>query len=264
VRLGLILVFTIFLLSLLAPLIVGPQGLRFDLPSRLESPSRSHLLGTDENGVDVLAKILYGARLSLTVAIGVVGISTFIGLLLGTIAGFYNGVTESVLMRFIDMLQAFPGFLLALAVIAFMGSSITNMIFALCITGWTAYARLVRGEILSLKTREFVSAARATGVSNVEIITRHLWPNVMATLAVQMSFGLAGAVISEAGLSFLGLGASPSTPSWGALLSSGRKYLISDPWLSIFPGLAILTLVLGFNLIGDGLRQQLDPKSQAL
>ena len=253
---GLFLILFILGSSLLAPLFTPKDALDFNLPNRLQSPSTHHYLGTDENGSDVLAKILYGGRLSLVVALSVVGISSLVGLILGTWAGYSGGIIDTLLMRFVDMLQAFPGFLLALALIAFMGSSLTNVIVALCITGWTAYARLIKAEVQSIKEREFVTSARAIGVSPRKIIFRHIWPNVISPLSVQMTFGLAGAVISEAGLSFLGLGVPPSTPSWGALLSSGRRYLISAPYLSIFPGIALVVLVLGFNLLGDGIRKR--------
>jgi peptide/nickel transport system permease protein len=260
---GLILISLILLGGYFAPALSGHQPLTFDLSQRLLSPSSSHFFGTDENGVDVLTKILYGARLSVFISFTVVGISVFIGLILGCLSGYIGGLTDLFIMRFIDMLQAFPSFLIALALIAFIGPSIPNLIFALCITGWTAYARLVRGEIAYLKKKEFVQAAVALGTSDLRIIIRHIIPNLMAVLSVQMSFGLAAVVISEAGLSFLGLGAPPSTPSWGALLSSGRKYIVSSPSLSLFPGMAILVLVLGFNLLGDGLRRHFDSSSRS-
>jgi peptide/nickel transport system permease protein len=253
---GLLLILLILTASLLAPILTSKTALNYNLSERLQGPSVSHFFGTDENGSDVLAKVLYGGRLSLFVAFSVVGISSLIGLVLGTFAGFFGGVAESILMRTIDMLQAFPGFLIALALIAFMGPSLGNVVLALCVTGWTAYARLVKAEVEAIKEREFVKSAFALGIPSRQIIFRHIWPNLFAALSVQMTFGLAGAVISEAGLSFLGLGAPPSTPSWGALLSSGRRYLISAPTLSIFPGLALVVLVLGFNLLGDGLRKR--------
>lgn len=260
-KIGITLILLILTGSLCAPLLTSKNSLDFNLPERLQAPTTHHIFGTDENGVDVFSKILYGGRLSLLIAFSVVGISVLIGLALGTLAGYYGGLFETLIMRTIDMLQAFPGFLIALTIIAFMSSSIPTLIFALCITGWTAYARLIKAETNNIKTKDFVLAAQAMGTPPHQIIFRHIWPNVMAVLAVQVSFGLAAVVISEAGLSFLGLGVPPETPSWGTLLSSGRRYLITAPELSVFPGLAILTLVLGFNLFGDGLRRYFDPKS---
>jgi peptide/nickel transport system permease protein len=251
---GVTIVLLIFLLSWLAPMFTQPEQLHFNLSQKLQGPSLQHFLGTDEFGSDVLAQLIYGGRVSLAIAFGVVGISTVIGLIAGTIAGYFGGVFEIFFTVTVDMLQAFPGFLLALAIIAFVGPGLRNIIFALCITSWTAYGRLVRGEVMGLKSKDYVVAARASGGNTFSIIIKHIWPNLVAVLAIQMSFGLAGAVISEAGLSFLGLGVPPGTPSWGSLISSGRKYLITDPALSIFPGIAILTLVFSFNKIGDGLR----------
>jgi peptide/nickel transport system permease protein len=258
---GLGIISLIALAGIFAPFLTHYDPVQFNLAQKLLTPSSQHFLGTDGNGSDILARLLFGARLSLRIAFVVVAVSTLIGLAAGSLAGYYGGLIDQIVMRVLDMLQAFPGFLLALAIIAFMGTGVNNLIFALCITGWAGYAKLIRGEIQNLKTRDFVAAAHALGGSDFLIIVRHLWPNVLAVLSVQMTFGLAATVISEAGLSFLGLGAPPNEPSWGSLLGSGRKYLIDAPHVSVFPGLAIMFLVLGFNLLGDGLRRRVDPKS---
>jgi peptide/nickel transport system permease protein len=260
VKPGLFIIICVALAAFLAPTLSTHSPTDYNLADKLAPPSAEHYLGTDSNGADIYSQILYGARLSLRISAAVVFISLFLGILLGSIAGYYGGWPDLFLMRFIDMLYAFPGFLLALTIIAFLGSSINNLILALCVTGWTAYARLVRGEIMNLKSRDFVTAAHAIGVSDWRIIARHLWPNLVAILSVQVSFGMAGAIVSEAGLSFLGLGAPANEPSWGALLSSGRKSLIQAPHVSLFPGLAIMTLVLGFNFLGDGLRKRFNPR----
>ncbi len=238
--------------------IVDPKIMK--LENSFQGPSLQHPFGLDENGSDVFSMMLYGARISLLVALSVVGISALLGTFLGAIAGYYGKWVDQVMMRIIDMLYAFPGFLLAIALVAVLGPSIQNLIFALCITGWTSYARLVRGEVLHLKEREYVQSAKAVGASSLRQILHHILPNLTGPLVVQASFGMAGTIISESGLSFLGLGAPPTEPSWGGLLNAGRQALIDAPHLSIFPGIAILLLVLSFNLLGDGLRDYLDPK----
>ena len=260
-RAGLLIILMVVAAAFCAPLLTSFDPAHFNLPEKLQGPNSHHFLGTDGNGIDIFSSLLYGARWSLEISGVVILISLLIGVTLGALAGYYGGFAEGLIMRFIDMLQAFPGFLLALAIVAFLGSSVNNLIFALCITGWTAYARLIRGEIQNLKTKDFALSATALGVPNRIILVRHLLPNCYALLAVQVSFGLAGVIISEAGLSFLGLGAPPNEPSWGALLGAGRKYLIEAPHVCLFPGLAIMILVLGFNLLGDGLRRHYDPKS---
>ncbi len=262
-KLGLSIIFTISTLAVLAPMVSPYDPTDYELSARLQTPSSIHFLGTDTNGTDIFTQLLFGARLSLTISFIVIGISVFIGLIFGSLAGYWGGSIDMILMRIIDMMYAFPGFLLALSVIAFLGPSISHLIFALCITGWTSFARIVRSEMMSLKTKEFVSSAKAIGVSDLRIIVTHLWPNLVAPVSVQISFGLAATIMSEAGLSFLGLGVPPNETSWGTLLSMGRRVLINAPHVSIFPGLAIMTLVLGFNLVGDGLRLYFDPKSSS-
>lgn len=248
------------LVAFLAPSLSIQDPNYMDLSLRYAPPSLAHPFGLDENGSDVFSKVIYGSRISLSVALTVVFISSFLGLILGSISGYIGGWVDSLIMRFIDMLHAFPGFLLALGLVAVLGPSVRNLIFAMCITAWTGFARLVRAEVLHLKSREYVLSAKAVGTSNFRILRLHIWPNLIGVLVVQATLAMAGTIISESGLSFLGLGAPPSTPTWGALLNSGRKILFEAPHVSVFPGLAILTLVLGFNLLGDGLRDYLDPK----
>ncbi len=234
---------------------------QMNLEEQLKGPSAKHIMGQDENGSDVLAKVSIGARVSLSVALFTVIFSAFIGLIIGSLSGFFGGKVDQIIMRFIDMVQAFPNFLLALALVAALGPSIKNLILAMVLTGWSGFARLVRGEVLYIKEKEFVQGARALGAGNFRQITKYIWPNLYGTLSVQATFAMAGAIITESGLSFLGLGAPPTTPTWGALLNSGRRFLEEAPHLSLFPGLAIIIFILGFNLLGDGLRAYLDPKS---
>ncbi len=260
--LGIFLIVGMILIAVLAPWIAGEDPNHMSLADRYQAPSLAHPFGLDQNGSDVFAKVVLGARVSLLVALTVVGISTLIGLIAGSLAGYWGGWVDQLLMRFIDMLYAFPGFLLALSLVAVLGPSIPNLIFAMCITGWTGYARLVRGEVLHLRTKEYVQGAQAIGAGPIRVVCRHIWPNLVGPLVVQATFGMAGTIITESGLSFLGLGAPPTVPTWGALLNAGRRILIEAPHVSIFPGLAILLLVLGFNLFGDGLRDWLDPKKQ--
>jgi peptide/nickel transport system permease protein len=260
IYIGTTIILSMICMALFAPLFSSQDPNNMDLAQRFTAPNAAHIFGQDQNGSDVFSKVVYGARVSLLVAIFVVGVSSIIGLVFGSIAGYYGGKIDQLLMRVIDMLYAFPGFLLAIAVVAVLGPSLKNLIFALCITGWTGYARLVRGEVLHLKTREYVQSARAIGAKVPRILVWHIWPNLLGPLIVQASFGMAGTIISESGLSFLGLGVPPDVPSWGALLNSGRQALLDAPHISIFPGLFIVLLVLGFNLLGDGLRDILDPK----
>ena len=233
---------------------------KMNLPQRLSGPSTLHWMGQDDNGADVMEKVIYGSRVSLTVGFSVITISLIIGLIVGSLAGYGGKFWDVGIMRLIDVLNAFPGFLLALCVMAVMGPSVWNLVFSLCITGWTGYARLVRGEVLHLKEKEYILATKSYGAGPLRQVMAHIWPNLIGILVVQSTFTLAGTIIAESGLSFLGLGAPPDTPTWGSLLYSGRRYLSEAPHLSIIPSLCILTLVLGFNLIGDALRDQFDPK----
>lgn len=257
---GLTIIFLTLAAALFAPWLSPQDPQLMSLPDSLQSPSFQHPLGLDENGSDVLAKVLYGARVSLGVAWSVILVSGTVGLILGSLAGYFGGWIEMMLMGIVDMVYAFPGFLLALALVAVLGPSLKNLIIALCLTSWTGYARLVRGEVLHLKEREYVQSARAMGASHLRILTKHIWPNLIGLLIVQSTFAMAGTIISESGLSFLGLGVPVSTPTWGSLLNSGRRVMMDAPHVSFSAGFAIMTVVLGFNLLGDGLRDLLDPR----
>lgn len=257
---GLLLVSSIALVALTAPWTAPYDPQSMTLSERLNGPSISHWMGQDENGTDVLTKLMYGARVSLGVAWSVVFVSVIVGLIIGSIAGYSGGWTDHIIMRIVDIFYAFPGFLIALAFVAMLGPSLFNLVFALSFTSWTGFARLVRGEVLHLREREHVQAARAVGAGSLRIISLHIWPNLVSLLIVQATFAMAGTIIAESGLSFLGLGAPPSVATWGGLLSSGRRFLSEAPHLSFAPAASIMLLVLGFNLIGDGLRDVLDPR----
>ncbi|MCA9537745.1 MAG: ABC transporter permease [Myxococcales bacterium] len=230
-----------------------------DLVNELAPPDAVHWLGTDENGADLLTQILYGARVAALVGLSTVLLCATVGVVLGAISGYYGGLVDELMMRVIDVLMAFPGILLAILIIALTRSpSIWAVVLALSVTGWAGYARLVRGQVFSLRERPFVLAARAMGAPGWWIIGRHLLPNVMAPVIVQATFGVAGAILAEAGLSFLGLGPD-GVPSWGALLDQGARYFLVTGHLALFPGLAIAAVVMGINLLGDALRDTLDP-----
>jgi peptide/nickel transport system permease protein len=244
---------------------VGPWLVPFDpalqeLALRLEAPTAQHPLGLDELGRDVLARILAGARISLFVGLVVVGISAVVGTAVGAVAGYLGGAVDDVISRVIDTLLAFPGLLLAIAIVAVLGPSLVNVLLALTLIGWVGYARLVRGQALRTREFEYVQAAKALGAGAGRILWRDIIPAAMPTVVVQATLGMAGAIVGEASLSFLGLGVQPPTPSWGTMLNGGRAHLLDAPHLTIFPGLAIAVLVLGFNFLGDGLRNRLDPK----
>lgn len=256
------LILFLVLVAIFGPLFSSMDPNRMDLSQRLMAPSSEHWFGTDENGSDVFAKVVYGARVSLTVAFCVVIISGLVGLLVGSFAGFRGGWLDLLLMRVIDIVYSFPGFLLALSLVAMLGPSLVNLIIAMSLTGWASFARLVRGEVLYLKEKEYVLTAKSLGAGMIRQLSFHIWPNLLGILFVQATFAMAGTIIAESGLSFLGLGVPATTPSWGALLNSGRKVLSDAPHVSMFPGLAIMTLVLGFNLLGDGLRDFFDPRQQ--
>ncbi|HEX7140546.1 MAG TPA: ABC transporter permease [Vicinamibacterales bacterium] len=245
--------------------ILGPWLTPFDpaaqlLSLRLSGPSAAHLFGLDELGRDILARVLAGARISLVVGLTVVSVSASVGTLLGALAGYFGGLFDDAVSRVIDVLLAFPGLLLAIALVAMLGPSLGNVLFALASIGWVGYARLVRGQVLRARELEYVQAARAQGASVVRVLWRHVIPTALPTVVVQAALGMAGAITGEAALSFLGLGVQPPTPSWGTMLNGGRAHLLDAPHLTIFPGLAIAVLVLGFNFLGDGLRDLADPK----
>lgn len=235
-----------------------------DISHSLQSPSAQHPLGQDDLGRDILSRIIYGSRISLVVGFVTVGISAILGMLIGALAGYFGGWIDEILMRITDILLAFPGILLAIAIMAILGPSLNNVIIALCLVGWKSYARLVRGEVLKEKDKEYVQAARALGYSHIRIILFHLLPNALNPILVMATLGIASMIISEAGLSFLGLGAQPPTPSWGGMLAEGRQYLLQAYHLTTFPGLAIMILVLGFTFLGDALRDALDPHIKIL
>src|SRR5258706_16172719 len=257
----------IIFIAVLAALI-GPSLAPFDpsaqlLAQRLDGPSGVHWFGLDELGRDIFARVLAGARISLLVGIVVVSISSTVGTLLGSIAGYFGGRVDEAISRIIDILLAFPGLLLAIALVAVLGPSLTNVVFALSLIGWVGYARLVRGQVLRARELEFVQAARALGASTPRVLVYHVIPTALPAVTVQATLGMGGAILAEASLSFLGLGVQPPTPSWGTMLSYGRGHLLDAPHLTIFPGLAIAVLVLGFNFLGDGLRDRLDPVTRS-
>jgi peptide/nickel transport system permease protein len=232
-----------------------------DLPQRLMGPTWGHPLGLDELGRDVLARLLSGARISLLVGLFVVSISSAVGVVVGSVAGYAGGWVDEAVGRLMDVLLAFPGILLAIALVAVLGPSLTNVVIALASIGWVGYARLVRGQVLRIRELEYVQAARALGATTPAILARHVIPGTMSAVTVQATLGMAGAIIAEASLSFLGLGVQPPTPSWGTMLDAGRAHLLDAPHLTLFPGLAIALLVLGFNLAGESLRDRLDPRA---
>jgi peptide/nickel transport system permease protein len=260
IRIGAAIVLVTVVAALAAPWVVPYDPSSQELPLRLDRPSLQHPFGLDELGRDILSRVLAGARISLLVGIIVVGVSSVIGIFLGSIAGYFGGWLDDVISRSIDVLLAFPGILLAIALVAVLGPSLTNVVLALSVIGWVGYARLVRGQVLRAREFEFVQAARALGAGTWRILFRHVVPTAMPAVMVQATLGMAGAILAEAALSFLGLGVQPPTPSWGTMLNGGRLHLLDAPHLTIFPGAAIATLVLGFNFLGDGLRDALDPK----
>ncbi len=247
-----------FLLATVAPLWQDPALI--DVSRQLQGPSLAHPFGTDDLGRDVLARILYGARISLLVGFVAVGIATLIGIVLGALSGFYGRWVDSLIMRFVDIMLCFPTFFLILAVIAFLEPSIWNIMIIIGLTGWMGVARLVRAEFLSLRERDFVVAAKALGASDRRVIFLHILPNALSPVLVSATLGVAGAILTESALSFLGIGVQPPTPSWGNMLITGKQTLGTAWWLSVFPGLAILLTVLGYNLLGEGIRDALDPR----
>ncbi|HEY7624180.1 MAG TPA: nickel transporter permease [Candidatus Limnocylindria bacterium] len=248
------------LCAALAPLLAPYDPLAQDLSSRLRPPSGAHWLGTDSLGRDIASRILYGARISLVIGVVVVVSAGVVGTVIGLVAGYAGGFVDEGLMRLTEVFLAFPALILAMAIAGALGPSLTNAIIAIAAVTWAVYARLTRGQILSLRRREFVEAARAIGATRVRILWRHLLPNVIAPLMIQASFDLGSSIIAAAGLSFIGFGAQPPTPEWGVMISEGRNYISTQPWLSLFPGLAILLAVGSFNLLGDGLRDAFDPR----
>jgi peptide/nickel transport system permease protein len=260
-RLGVLVVIVTIAAAIVGPFIVPMSATSQDLPQRLVGPMWGHPLGLDELGRDVLARLLAGARVSLLVGVFVVSISAVVGTLVGSIAGYAGGWIDEVIGRVMDVLLAFPGILLAIALVAVLGPSLTNVVIALASIGWVGYARLVRGQALKIRELEYVQAARALGATAPRILLRHVIPATLSPVIVQATLGMASAIIAEASLSFLGLGVQPPTPSWGTMLDAGRSHLLDAPHLTLFPGIAIALLVLGFNLSGEMLRDRLDPRT---
>jgi len=248
----------------LAPWLTPYDPRAQDLAAGLHAPAWSHPCGQDKLGRDLCTRLFYGARVSLLVGVVSVAVTLTVGVAVGGVAGYQSGILDECLMRLTDMFLAFPGILLALALMAILGPSITNVVIALCLVGWVGYARLTRGLVLVAREMEYVTAARATGASAPSILLRHILPNIAGPLVVQATFSLAGMIVAEAGLSFLGLGVQPPTPSWGAMLNEGRLFLSLAPHLTIVPGVAIMLAVLGCNLLGDSLRDWLDPRGEVV
>jgi peptide/nickel transport system permease protein len=257
---GLFILTLLVVAALLAPLLAPHDPTRQNLDNDLRTYSTENPLGTDKLGRDILSRVLYGGRISLLVGVTTVVISLAIGLAIGSLSGYFGGWTDQLLMRLVDILMAFPGILLAIAFTAVLGPGLDHVILALCLIGWTSYARLVRGEILALREREFVQAARALGCKPRRVIARHLFPNLLPPVLIQATFGLAAAIIAEGSLSFLGLGVEPPTPSWGSMLNDGRQFLLVAPNLTTYPGMAIMITVFGLNLVGDGLQERLQTR----
>jgi ABC-type dipeptide/oligopeptide/nickel transport system permease subunit len=257
---GLFITVLLLVVALAAPLLAPFDPNAQDTSRRLEAPSKQHLLGLDDLGRDVLSRIIWGARVSLRVGFSVVIVASLIGVTLGAISGYFGGWTDTLIMRLTDILLAFPGILLAIAMVAVLGPRLNNVILALATIGWVGYARLVRGQVLKVREMEYVTAAKALGAKSPRVIVRHVLPNVINPVIVMATLGLAGAILAEAALSFLGLGVQPPTPSWGAMLTSGRRYLGLANHLAIYPGIAIMLAVMGLNFLGDGLIDALDPK----
>lgn len=260
---GVFLILLFVLCAIFGPLIAPRDPASIDLAARLQSPSLQHLFGTDELGRDILSRILYGARISMIVGSSVVAGSLLLGTLIGSLAGYYGGRLD----RFFNVIVmnaflSFPGILLAIAFVAFLGPGLWNLILALVIGGWVGYARLVRAQVLAAREREYVEAARALGASDWRILVRHILPNIMQPVIVQAAIGMAGAILAEGTMSFLGLGVPPPVPSWGAMLNDGRSHLFDSPHVILFPAFAVMLAVLAFNFVGDAMRDYLDPRSR--
>jgi peptide/nickel transport system permease protein len=261
--LGLTLLVLFVVCAVFAPWLAPQDPAQLDLTGRLMGPSATHWFGTDELGRDILSRTLFGARISLIVGVSVVGLSLVVGLVAGGLAGFYGGWTDTVVNIYVtNAFMALPGILLAIAFVAFMGPGLGNVILALAISGWVGYARLVRAQVMAVKEKEFVEAARALGASDLRVMGRHILPNILQPLIVQAAIGMAGAVLAEATLSFLGLGVPPPAASWGSMLNDARSHLFDSPHLVFFPAMAVMLCVLSFNFIGDALRDWMDPRTR--
>ncbi|MCC6328825.1 MAG: ABC transporter permease [Acidobacteria bacterium] len=260
---GIAIAAAVVLAAIFAPFLATHDVTAQDLAIRFAPPSAEHWFGTDALGRDIYSRLIFGARISLEVGITVVVVSGTIGILIGSIAGYYGGWIDKVLSGYLfNVFLAFPGLLLAIALVAFLGAGLGKLILALCIIGWVGYARVMRGQVLKVREYDFVQAAKALGAGNMRILFTHIMPNAIQPLIVQASLGMAGAVLSEASLSFLGLGIPPPAPSWGTMIEEARQYFAATPHVLFFPGAAIALTVLAFNFIGDGLREYLDPKQR--
>ena len=260
VLIGSSVILALILIAIFAPFFAPYDPVEQNLIERLQSPSSKHIFGTDDLGRDVLSRMIYGTRVSLSVGFVAVSITVIIGTILGLLAGYSGKISDNIIMRFVDIMLCFPSFFLILMIIAFLGPSIYNIMIVIGLTSWSGLARLVRGEVLSIKEREFIYSAEISGLSGMRIMFVHILPNVIGPIVVSATLGIAGAILSEAALSFLGLGVQPPTASWGNILTSGKDYLHIAWWLSLFPGLALLLTILSFNLAGEGLRDVFDPK----
>lgn len=257
---GLIMIGALLLVAIFAPYIAPYEPNEQNILFRYQAPSAKHWLGTDEMGRDILSRIIYGSRISLQVGLISISLALLVGVILGLMAGYYGGFIDMLVMRLMDIMLAFPAILLAIAIVAILGPQLQNAMIAIAIINIPRFARVIRSSTLSIKESEYIKAARALGAKDIRIITRHLFPNALAPLIVQTTLSIATAILEAAALSFLGLGAQPPSPEWGAMLTDARSALQKAPWVATFPGLAIIFGVLGFNLLGDGLRDALDPK----
>ncbi len=246
--------------ALLAPLLAPSDPLQTDVPNRLQRPTTAHMFGTDQLGRDIFSRILFGARISLRIAILTAVISTLIGAPMGVVSGYFRGRTDDLLMRVTDMFMAFPRLILAMAIAAALKPTLENVVIAIALASWPAYARLARSMAIGIREEVYIEAARAVGANQLRILARHVLPGVMGPLVIQVSLDMGGIILTAAGLSFIGFGAQPPTPEWGLMIAEGRSHITSAWWLSTFPGLAISLVVLGFNLLGDGIRDVLDPR----
>ncbi|NTW03144.1 MAG: ABC transporter permease [Oscillochloris sp.] len=257
---GLVIILFFVALAALAGLISPYPPLEQHISASLKAPSAEHLFGADKLGRDILSRILHGARISLFTGLSVVAMAAGLGTLVGTLAGYLGGWWDEAIMRITDIFFAFPSLILAMAIAGALGPSLQNALIAVAVVSWPVYARLVRGQVLVLREQEFVQAARAIGVGNIAIVLRHILPNTLSPLLVQASFDMGGTILAVSGLSFIGFGAQPPTPEWGVMISEGRNYITAQWWLSFFPAISMLLVVTGFNLVGDGLRDILDPR----
>ncbi len=260
---GAVLIVLLAFCAAFGPLLAPRDPAFIELAARLQPPSAHHLLGTDELGRDIFSRLLYGARYAMLVGSSVVAGSLLLGTLAGSLAGYYGGRLDRILnVVLFNVFLSFPGILLAIAFVAFLGPGLWNLILALVIGGWVGYARLVRAQVLAAREREYVEAARALGATDLRILLRHILPNIVQPVIVQAAIGMAGAILAEGTMSFLGLGVPPPTPSWGAMLNDGRSHLFDSPHVVLFPAAAVMLAVLAFNFVGDALRDQLDPRSR--